>query len=286
MFLFNSQKAYRHLIRSVVAIVYVEKIAQPNNQVRINWNALGTGFFITPNHILTAGHLFKDAMTIDPVKFGILRRNISSGKSNSLKEAQLIHVAAKRIVIKRELDVAILEFDNSKNEQLFKDAGMWPIKPLALDFQSERNIGETVYWLGMAVNDATATPRFFTGQITSAYINDSNYNVAKEGGGETRFSAKDKEILEINNFFLPGCSGSPVLSHNKKSVIGFVHGYGAWPIGLTPGGEIEVPNVEMEKSGNKEKIKLKMRPPVVGALSRAFDIRTVEKFLKEESILK
>lgn len=282
---FNSQKAYKHLLRSTVAIAYLEKIPQPNNQLTINWNALGTGFFITPKHILTAGHLFKDVKTIDCTKYGLLRRDISRGGGHSLKEAQLIHIAAKKIIIKREFDAAILEFDPSKNEQHLKNAGLWPIQPLAIDLKSERKIGDTVYWLGMAVNDATATPRFFTGQITALYINDSNYNVAADGNNFTRFTAKNTEILEINNFFLPGCSGSPVLSHSTKSVVGFVHGYGSWPIGLTPGGEIEIPNVQIERQNQKEMVKLKMRPPVVATLSRAFDIKTMAVFLKEESII-
>ncbi len=283
MCIFNANKAYKILNRSTVAIVILEKTPQADGKFSVKWIPRGTGFFVSERHVLTAGHLFTDSATDNPDKYCLLRRKAENEKNYNLKSANLNFINAKKIIIKRDFDVALLEFDFSSTKKIMEEIGLWPVKPLKLDFCEKRQIGDEVYWMGMAtIGDVTAIPRFFSGQIVVHYINDSNYQFPKDDGTQENFNARSLKMIEVNNLFLPGCSGSPVFSRKNKAVIGFVHGYGAWPIGLTPGGEIDIPKAKIKIDNQEKEVDLHLKPPVFGAISRVIDVSLIKEFLTEQ----
>lgn len=273
------REAYNLLETSTVAIAKIDKTQLPGDKTKIDYRTLGTGFIISPKHLLTAGHLFDDSLKNNPAKIGIIKRTISGGRS--LKNTEIRFICATGIVIDRELDVALLEFDFEKENDKDK-INLYPIKPLPLNFDKDRSIGDSVYWLGMAINDATAMPRFFMGGIVSHYINDSKYKLTQSDGSVTEYTAPDLNIIEINHQFLPGCSGSPILSTDKNAVIGFVHGYSAWPLGVT-NDKLTLAEVVAKQGQNKEIFDLEVNAPVVGSLSRGIDLINIQDFLNKNN---
>jgi S1-C subfamily serine protease len=272
--------AYRILAASAVAILRTEGS---------DGKLVGTGFFVSETgQVLTCNHVVQP---YDPqnttVKYGIVKRKINVGESLDLRQGQISWIIADRIVTNPHLDLAILNIDvaSPQNRDIAAQIGLIPPVPLKLSFGT-RNIGDAVAWLGMAVlGDMIATPRFFQGFIVSSYVNDLHYSVPGPANTVVTCTASGLRFIEINQLFIPGCSGGPVFSLADKAVVGFVHGYGSWPVGLTPG-TLDINNVVLRSGSQEVQGSLRMNAPVVTALSLAIDMTSAEEFLREQGCLR
>lgn len=275
----NPIQAYNRLAQSTVAILRVTR-----GQGRL----VGTGFVVSKTpHILTCNHVVQP---YDPnnaaVRYGVVKRRLAPGEVLDLRQAQISWIGANNVRVNPDLDLAILTVDvrRSDTRDTAKAIGLLPPVPLELNF-NERNIGDKVAWLGMAVlGDLMATPRFFEGVIVSSYVNDSRYTYTALDNTRQTHRAIGLQLIEINQLFVPGCSGGPVLSLSDGKVIAYVHGYGSWAVGVTPG-SMNIPNVQLTAQTRVFRGTMRMNAPVVAALSRAIDVRSIEEFLRAERIL-
>ena len=270
--------AFSLLSKSTVAILRLT-----GNQGRL----VGTGFVVsgTP-HVLTCSHVVQpyDANDVT-VRYGVLKRRLAPGEVLDLRQAQISWIIASHVNVHPELDLAVLTLDTASaaNRPVASQIGLFPAQPVSLSF-APRRIGERVAWLGLAVlGDLIATPRFFEGVIVSSYVNDSNYTYPGPGGLLQSYHAQGLELLEVNQMFIPGCSGGPVANLADGSVIGYVHGYGSWPVGLTPG-VIDIDAVQLTTQSTTIQGTLRQKAPVIAALSRAIDVRSIQSFLRQEGI--
>jgi S1-C subfamily serine protease len=274
----DSTEAYQLLAKSTVAILRLV-----GDQGRL----VGTGFVISEiPHILTCSHVVQpyDASNRN-VRYAVVRRRFAPGEILDLRRAELSYIAAEEVIVNPDVDAAILRLNlaDAKNREIARAIGLVPPVPLRLSF-GERRFGSAVAWLGMAVlNDLMATPRFFEGVIVSSYINDSRYTFASPNGALQVHLAPGLRLIEINQLFIPGCSGGPLLDLSSGKVIGYVHGYRAWSIGTTPE-EIRISNVRLESPQSTITGALTLGAPVVTALSRAIDVTSVRAFLESQGI--
>ena len=275
----NSIQAYRLLAQSTVAILRVE-----GNQGRL----AGSGFIISETpHILTCSHVLQPYDINNPaIRYGIVKRRLAPGEILDLRQGQISWIFADGTLINPDLDLAILTVDvrRKENRDVASAIGLLPPASLRLSFD-DRHIGDAVAWLGMAIlGDRTATPRFFEGVIVSSYVNDSRYTYLGPSGTQQMHLASGLRLIEINQLFVPGCSGGPVLSLTNGKVIAYVHGYGSWPVGVTPG-TMDIGNVQLTAKKLTFQGTMRMNAPVVAALSRAIDIKSTFDFLSSQGIL-
>lgn len=275
----NSTSAYKLLARSTVAI-----LRRDGNQGRL----VGTGFLVSETHVLTCNHVVQP---FDPqnaaVRYGIVRRRLAPGEVLDLRQAQITWILADTVVIRPELDLAVLTVNLTRpdNRDSADAIGLLPPNPLELSFKDPK-IGDTVGWLGMAVlGDLVATPRFFQGTIVTNYVNDARYPIPGPNNTQQIQLAPGLQLIEINQLFVPGCSGGPVFSFSEERVIAYVHGFGSWPVGLTQN-KIDVSNAQLIMPNQILQGTIRSNAPVVAALSIAVDVRSVEAFLKEQSIVR
>lgn len=274
----NSTTAYKLLAQSTVAIMRLE-----GNQGRL----VGTGFLVSKTHILTCNHVVQP---FDPqnatVRYGIVKRRLAPGEVLDLRQAQITWILADTVVARPELDLAILTVDVSRTEhrESATAIGLLPPIPLKLSFRDPK-IGDTVGWLGMAVlGDLVATPRFFQGTVVTNYVNDARYPVLGPNNTQQIQLAPGLQLVEINQLFVPGCSGGPVFSFSEERVIAYVHGFGSWPVGLTQN-TIDVSGAQLITPGQTVQATIRSKAPVVAALSIAVDVRSIKAFLEEQGII-
>lgn len=274
----NSTTAYKLLAQSTVAIMRLE-----GNQGRL----VGTGFLVSKTHVLTCNHVVQP---FDPqnatVRYGIVKRRLAPGEVLDLRQAQITWILADTVVARPELDLAILTVDVSRTEhrESATAIGLLPPIPLKLSFRDPK-IGDTVGWLGMAVlGDLVATPRFFQGTVVTNYVNDARYPVLGPNNTQQIQLAPGLQLVEINQLFVPGCSGGPVFSFSEERVIAYVHGFGSWPVGLTQN-TIDVSGAQLITPGQTVQATIRSKAPVVAALSIAVDVRSIKAFLEEQGII-
>jgi len=271
------------LYKSLFAILRIDTSMLQNNA-----KIVGTGFVINTNpiYILTCNHVVSEGTEDNDSKiiYAIIKRS-DTVKKFDLRNVQISYLKAKKICYKPEYDIAILEIDPLLNIKIAQKLGIPNnIKALKMDFQEKtRLIGSPVEWVSAGtLGDLTITPRFFKGNIVTKYIVDQRYKFTNFRGAEQSQIMEGINLLEVDQLFLPGCSGSPVFSTKKQEVIGYVHGFKSWPI-ITD----NVINYEAEISENSiiRKANVKSKAALIASLSLAIDIKNVKTFLSENKFV-
>jgi len=272
-----------NLYESLFAILRIDTTKEKDNA-----KIMGTGFVINTNpiYILTCNHVVSEAVQNNDgvITYGIIKRS-DKVKEFDLRNVEISYLKAKKIFHKPEYDLAVLEIDPLINEKIAQKLGIPKhIKSLKINFcEKTRNIGTSVEWISAGIlGDLTITPRFFKGRIVTKYITNHKYKFKNSQNEEQFQTMKGINLLEIDQLFLPGCSGSPVFSTKKKEVIGYVHGFKSWPI-ITN----HVINYEAEISENStiHKSHIKSKAILTASLSLAIDIKNVENFLREDKFI-
>ena len=215
--------------KSIFAILRIDTSLQKDN-ARI----VGTGFVINANpiKIATCNHVVGEgnAENNGKIVYAIAKR--SDGATDfDLRNGQISYLKVKTILFKPEFDLAILEIDPSQNKDIAEKIGIPAlIKPLEIDF-SEIDIGTPVEWLSAGtLGDLTITPRLFKGNIVTKYIKNNHYKFMNSQGVEEIATMHGISLLEVDQLFFPGCSGSPIMSSQHGKVIGWVHGFNSWQL--------------------------------------------------------
>lgn len=269
--------------KSVFAILRIDtSLAQNNAKVA------GTGFIINtdPLYVLTCNHVVSEGNedNNDRIVFGVARRT-DDIKEFDLRNFQITYIKAKRIFYKPEYDFAVLEIDYSESPNEAEKLGIPKnIKPLKLDFNEVRDVGSSVEWVSAGtLGDISITPRFFNGNVVAKYTRDQAYKFVNNQGAEQQQIMQGIKFLEVNQLFLPGCSGGPIILSKNKKVIGWVHGFNSWPIATdnTIGYKAEI--IENNISKN---VDVKTKSILTASLSLAVDIKSVEKIIVDNNFIK
>lgn len=257
-------------------------------QSRNNAKIAGTGFVINtdPIYVFTCNHVVSEGTQDNnsSIVYAIIKRSDET-KEFDLRNVQISYLKAKKIFHKPEYDLAILEIDPSINEEIAQRLGIPDkIKALKINFcEKTRHTGSSVEWISAGtLGDLTLTPRFFKGSVVTRYIKDHRYKFKNPRGDEQSQLMKGISLLEIDQLFLPGCSGSPVISTKKKEVIGYVHGFSSWPIPTSRRINYEAEILENSSSRN---VNIKSRAMLVASLSLAIDVKNVEDFLIQNNFV-
>lgn len=271
------------LYKSLFAILRIDTTITRNNA-----KVVGTGFIINKNplYIVTCNHVVSEANQNNNgrIIYSIIKRS-DQVKEFDLRQGQISYLKAEEIFHKPEYDIAVLKINPSLDITTAKRLGIPnEIKSLKFDFRERtRDVGLPVEWISAGVlGDLTLTPRFFKGNIVTKYITNHGYKFNDSDGNERSQIMNEVKILEIDQLFLPGCSGSPVISLRKKRVIAYVHGFNSWPI-LTNtqfkyGAEIS------DTSGSRN-VSIKSKVPLTASLSLAVDVRNIKDFLDENNFI-
>ena len=269
---------FNDLYKSVFAILRIE-----GTQAKI----VGTGFVINTNpiYIITCNHVVSEASENNDgsIKFSITKRS-DSFEVFDIRNAKISFLAAKKVICKPEFDLAILEIDPNINKDIANQLDIDNIRRLELSFdEKDRELGSSVEWLSTAASgDLSLTPRFFKGNLVTNYISYNRYKFKNAQGIEIEQIMIGANILEVDQLFIPGSSGSPIIDSNSSKVIGYVHGFKSWPI-LTAA-EI-VQEVEITENEEIKKVKMKYGAPLIASLSLGIDLRTVAAFLQELNLI-
>lgn len=273
---------WSNLYNSLFAILRIDtKLIQNNAGIA------GTGFVINTNpiYILTCNHVVGEGIQDNngQIVYSITKRS-DDDKEFDLRNIQISYMKVKKIFHKPELDLAILEIDPLINKDVAKKLKLDKIRALKLNFENKiRTIGSNVQWMSTgALGDLTLTPRFFKGNLITDYITDFNYKFKDSHGIEQVQAMKGTRLLEIDQLFIPGCSGSPLINSKCDCVIGYVHGFKSWPI-LT--NSILDYDAEITENSITRKVKIKSQAPLVTSLSLAIDVRSVHEYLLEKGFL-
>ncbi|MFH0732983.1 MAG: serine protease [Candidatus Omnitrophota bacterium] len=265
---------WKILYKSLFAILRVE-----NNNAKV----VGTGFVINTNpiYILTCNHVVGESTEDNDgvIKYSITKRTDKLDEFD-LRSAQISFIRAKKVCRKPEYDLAILEVDPSTNKDVAAQLNLESVKSLQLDLGKQaRGIGAHVEWMSTGtLGDLTLTPRFFRGNLVASYTTNHNYEfIGPQQAKQTQMMSGVK-FLEIDQLFIPGSSGSPLLNSQSGRVIGYVHGFKSWPI--MTNATINYPAEIQENSTNKN-VKIKSQTPLVTSLSLAIDLQFIYSYLIE-----
>jgi hypothetical protein len=251
----------------------------------------GTGFVVqtSPIKIMTCHHVVGEATEDNngDVKYSISKR-VDSFTEFDVQRADLTYMRASKILNFPQYDLAILEIDAdaiAANAAFATSLRLSEVEPVEFDFRVEsRELSCEVEWLSTAAaGDASLTPRFFKGCLVSRYSKNQNYSF-KEGGGRVIANIiTGGTFLEIDKLFIPGSSGSPILSSTTNRVIGFVHGFRAWQIETN----VETENDAVITNNNaQESSKIKYRKtPMMTSLSLGIDVLTIRQVLIDQGIV-
>lgn len=269
---------------SIFAILRIDTNLKENN-ARI----VGTGFVINNNpiQILTCNHVVGEGTENNDGKivYSIVKRSDAINEFD-LRNFQISFLKAKRIIFKPESDVALLEIDPSLDMITANKLGIPEnIKSLDVDFdENSSDIGSSVEWVGAGtLGDLTVTPRFFKGNIVTKYIKDQKYTYKDREASEKLQEMKGVSLFEINQLFLPGCSGSPIISSNSEKVIGWVHGFNSWAI---PTANPIQYDANLSYGDESQNVKIKANATLGASLSIGIDIKNIKDFLKENIVIK
>jgi hypothetical protein len=139
-----------------------------------------------------------------------------------------------------------------------------------------------VEWIGVGtLGDLSLTPRFFKGNIVTKYIKDQNYIYINPESKEQIQLMKAVRFMEINQLFLPGCSGGPIVSERNK-VIGWVHGFNSWPIQTNNMVEY---NATLSDDSTSQEVKIKTKSIIGASLSLGIEIKNVKEFLLDNKLI-
>jgi len=157
-------------------------------------------------------------------------------------------------------------------------------RALELSFdKAEREFGSEVEWLSTAaVGDFTLTPRFFKGNLITNYIADQNYSFRNSQGVDAQQAMTGVSMIEVDQLFIPGSSGSPILDVESNKVIGYVHGFKSWPV---PTNTEVKQGVEITENAKARNVDLKYNLPLMTSLSLGIDVRTIEEYLRTSSLI-
>lgn len=269
---------FQDLYRSVFAIFRIE-----GNQAKV----VGTGFVINTNpfYVLTCNHVVGEGneQNVGNVRYAITKRSDTSDNFD-IRQLEISYLAVKKIVHKPEFDLAVLEIDPSTNLDVASKLDIANAKALEISFdKKDRELGSPVEWLSTAASgDLTLTPRFFKGNVITDYITNHPYEYMNSQGTISPQVITGAHLFEVDQLFIPGSSGSPILSFETGKVIGYVHGFKSWPI---PTNNEIIQKVEVTESGNLKEVDLKYKLPFMASLSLGIDARTIEEYLKTSNFI-
>lgn len=253
-----------------------------------NMKIVGTGFIINKNpiYILTCNHVIGEGTENNDgnIKYAITKKSGKSLKEFDLREGQFSFLSAKRIFHNPEYDLAILEIDPEQNSDVSEKLNLYNVKPLKCSFRNKRRqIGSSVQWLSAGVlGDLTQTPRFFNGSILTSYIANQAYEFKNQEGVNQRQKMQGVRLLEIDQLFIPGCSGGPVVNNKTGNAIGYVHGFKSWPIMTNT---IMDYGAELTENESTRRVKIKSNVPLVTSFSLAVDLRSIKRHLIDNGFL-
>lgn len=270
------------LYKSVFAILRIDNRLKENNA-----KIVGTGFVINtdPIHILTCNHVVGEGTENNDkdISYSIVKRS-DNIENFDLRSFTITHLKAKKIYHKPGIDLAILEIDPAINrrvsEKILKD-----IKHLELNFNKDIvKIGLPVEWISVGtLGELTLVPRFFRGNIVAKYIRDNQYKFINPQGKEQLQIMKDINIFEVDQLFLNGCSGSPIISSEDKKIIGWVHGFNAWPL---PTVNIINQKVQIIENSIAKDVNIKSNLVMGASLSLGIEAYNAKDFLIKNNFIK
>lgn len=271
---------FQDLYRGVFAILRIE-----NTGAKI----AGTGFVIgtNPVRILTCHHVVSEG-TVDNngrIKYSITKRT-DAFEDFDIRQGEISLLRATRITYRPEFDLAILEIDPNENTEIAERLGIQNVQVLDFSFDpAERIFGEPVQWMTTAVSvgrDLSLTPRFFRGNIVTNYLANHGYAFKDSAGTDVQQQINGARLIEVDNLFVPGCSGGPILNTASGRVIGYVHGFKSWPVETNT--EI-TQKVKITDESTSEDLKLTSKNLMTASLSLGIDVRTIEEYLRTENLI-
>ena len=119
------------------------------------------------------------------VTYSITKRS-DNFQEFDLRAAQISFLTAATISTFPEFDIAILEVDPNRDQNIANLLDIANSPALQLDFEAHSRIfGGAVEWLSTAATaDSALTPRFFRGNLISNYTSAQSYKYIDRGGLE------------------------------------------------------------------------------------------------------
>lgn len=252
-----------------------------------NSSIVGTAFIIRqdPIYLITCNHVIGDATQNNdgPVKYSI-------GKSTDvldqldMRQVNFSMIRISEVYHNPALDLAILRVDPNENTGIAQKLGLPGVSALSLSFNvHDRTPGAQIEWLSAAgTGHLPLVPRFFKGHLVSRYKADHVYAYKNAAGHSINVTMQGVQLLEVDQLFMPGVSGSPIIERESSRVIGYVHGFQSWAIKTNSDFSHEV---DLTENGQKRTVSLKHKLPLVASLSLAVDLRSAENWLKENHFI-
>ena len=216
----TNRRPFEHVVRDLRHTVYSVIRIRPTANGQFNAAPpLGSGFFVSPEIFLSAGHVLNhpSAPHADGDIYQLVRSDPPAAVAHTIQNVRLndqLHVFP-------ELDLGLLRAPGLDRQPY-----------VALDY-ADWLVGKEIGVAGYPVARIRADNngqlaydglifRVAKGVATSAY----NTNIQIDGG----HVLPNIPVLEVNFLFVPGNSGGPVFDAETGRVAGFVHGYSSTKI--------------------------------------------------------
>lgn len=243
----------------------------------VNWDTLGSAFFVSGKHILTCYHVVNSGKK--PHQDGDTYLFIQNRGGGQFQNFQIASVTLeKNLFWDAEKDVALFHVPDVP--EIMKSNGAVQAYS-ALSFAAVKD-GREIGVLGYPLSKLTFKERdinkpdlsTFIPRVSKGIINSQvHYADINTGDG---FTVKNADVIEVDFLFVPGNSGGPVFDGETGEVVGYVHGFRSIPLKENVlDASIELPEGVSKKYINLEK----------AVYSMAIKVSNIKEFLLSHKVI-
>jgi Trypsin-like peptidase domain len=218
----DQKRSFEAVVEDLRQTVYTVVRVRAIDKDRVSFNPIGSGFFIAPLSFLTCYHVMntKGNGHQDGDSYRLVNKLVSDAEYEGGRVIDVHNVKlGEGLFLHPECDAAILKLPDKKLESAHVRMDFGRVRP-------GRVIGVAGYPIARIHIGANGpeyrglTYRVARSVITAAYTDVLSYNSGDRA---------DVPIIEVNFLFVSGNSGGPIFDADNGRVIGFVHGYRAFP---------------------------------------------------------